>query len=195
MTCGVDFLEKNSNYLQDTYSLVLDQFKGSENYIKVVNVISSTMQDYENILVDMAESMLFQNAVGEQLTEIGRQLDVPRRTEDDNQYRSILALSALKRSNNGTRDKLYEILAAYSAQDVEFVLTSDSQFDINLFTACIADVHGTGAILDLLPINTYYRIIDVEGTAFGFDDDDAGFGGEENDPVAGNLCSLIASVE
>lgn len=194
---GVDFIKKNEDYLQDTYSLVLDQFKGSENYIKIVNVISSAMQDYENLLVDMAEGMLFQNAVGEQLTEIGRQLDVVRRTDNDDDFRAVLALTAVRRSNDGTRDKLYDLLSEYSAKDIEFIIGADEQLDINLFAACIADIHGVQALIDLLPINTYYRVVDVEGTPFGFDDDDGGFAGTEDDTDAGigNMSSLIAQVE
>ena len=192
---GIDVLSKNPNYTSDAKDLLLDQFKNSTNYNKVLNVLSSVMQDFENIIVESSEARLFGNAVGEQLDEIGRQLGVARTVEDDNQYRAILALNALRLTNKGTRDELYNILASYAAQSVEFVVGNDSQLDINMFAACISSILGVNAIIELLPIGTYYRILDVQGVPFGFDDDDGGFGSIHDPTAGGSFTSLLAQSE
>ena len=175
-----DKLENKIDKLSDDVSgLVKDQYKSSTNYNKIVNVISRVTQDYENFIVEAAEAVLFGNAEGEQLDEIGRQLDVPRTVDDDDQYRALLALYTLRRTTTGTRGSLYDTLNSHSAESLRFAIGADNQVDVNLFTGCIAGIHGIQSIIELLPLNTNYRIVETEGTPFGFDDDDGGFAGIE----------------
>lgn len=195
MADNVDFILKNANYTEDLKELVKDQYKNSPNVDKILNVVSSVMQDYENILVEAAEGMLFDRAIGEQLDEIGRQSNISRRVEGDDQYRAIISLKAFELTNTGSRDKLYEILAKYSAESVQFVLGLDGQVDVNMFASCIYDLQGAEGITKLLPINTYYRVVHTDGTPFGFDADSAGYGSTADLQAGGNMSGWLASVQ
>lgn len=186
----------NGDYDSDAKSLVKDQYKGSLNYNKIVDVMTSVMKDYETIIVSAAESMLFGNAVGEQLDEIGRQLGVPRTVTEDDEYRAVIALTALKRANTGTRDDLYEILSRYASDDMEFVLAADSQVDVNVLSSCISDIYSVAIITELLPINTYYRITDISANPFGFNPAKRrGFGSTANPNAGGPIGSRLSAVE
>lgn len=189
-------LNANDNYEADAKSLVKDQYKGSLNYNRIVDVMTSVMKDYETIIVSAAEEMLFGNAIGEQLDEIGRQLGVPRTVVEDDEYRAVIALTALKRANTGTRDDLYDILSRYASDDMEFVLGADSQVDVNVVSSCISDIYSVAIITELLPINTYYRITDISTNPFGFNPAKRrGFGSTANANAGGPIGSRLSAVE
>lgn len=188
----VDFIKKKDDYRAETQELLLDQFKSSDNYNKVVNVFSEVMEEYESVIVDAAESVLFGNAIGEQLDEMGRQLGVSRTVDDDDEYRSIIALSTLKKLNTGSRDKVHEMLTLHSANNVEFSLGADGLLSIYLTTTCLTSRYGIQAILDLLPVNTYHRIVSVETPSFGFGVNDEGFGTTTDRTTGGKMSSLLS---
>lgn len=192
---GVDFLEKNDNYVNDAKELIIDQFKGSSNINKILNVVIDVAQEYENIIVESAQAVLFENAIGDQVDEMGRQMGVVRRVEDDAEYKAVIALKTVRRSNDGTRDTIYNNLVQNVSESVQFVQGLDNQLDINLINPCSDDANVINEILDLLPINTRYRIVSLQTPHFGFGDDDTGYGTTADETVGGKIGSQITAIK
>lgn len=188
-------LEVDPDFIDNTLALVKDQYQFSENYKGFVRIQAELSRQLEALIVSAAESMLFPNAEGEQLTEIGRQYGVPRSTTDDAQFKAILALEVLKTSNKGSRDDIYSILNEYSAESVDIVSSVQEQLDIYLFSTCISDLQGIKAITNLLPLGTKYRIAHTEGAPFGFGASDEGFGSIHDSTLGGNINGLLAYTE
>ena len=89
-------LQVDPDFIDNSLALVKDQYQFSENYKGFVRIQAELNRQLQALIVSAAESMLFSNAQGEQLTEIGRQYGVTRTTTDDAQFKAIVALEALK---------------------------------------------------------------------------------------------------
>lgn len=198
---SLDFIKQNPNYTEDTYSLILDQFANKEYYKKFVNTLIYVQQDYERLLVELATSRRLPLAVGEQLTEIGEQQGLVRRTDDDNDFRAAIYLSSIKRRSDGTRDVIVQALLTSSGELPYIYSGLYRMVDITVNGQVIPSINTINEITSLLPVNTAYRILKSprSGKPFGFDGNTkaGGFasrivGTSEN---CGSMCSLKAYIE
>jgi hypothetical protein len=156
---SLDFIKQNTNYTEDTYSLILDQFANKEYYKKFVNTLMYVQQDYERLLVELATSRRLPLAIGEQLTEIGEQQGLVRRTDDDNDFRSAIYLSSIKRRSDGTRDVIVQALLTSSGELPYIYSGLYRMVDITVNGQVIPSIDTINEITSLLPVNTAYRIL------------------------------------
>jgi hypothetical protein len=167
---SVDFIQTNPVYIDDTTALVLNEFQDKQIYMAIINLVAKTQQQFEALLVNIAEQRRLPIAIGEQLTEIGRQVGVQRTVEDDNDFRSAIYLASIKRRADGTRDSIAQAL--YVSTGFYPLLYSGlyRQVDIGLKGEILPSYETIQEILGILPLNTAYRIIKLPrtGSPFGF---------------------------
>lgn len=198
---SLDFIQQNPNYSEDVYSLVLDQFANKEYYKKFVNILINVQQDYERLLIELATSRRLPLAVGEQLTEIGEQQGLTRRTDDDNDFRAAIYLSSIKRHSDGTRDVIVGAIQQSTGEYPYIYSGLYRMVDIAVNGEVIPSIDTITEIISLLPVNTAYRIMKTPRSAkpFGFygNSNAGGFASRiaGSSTNCGQMCSLKAYVE
>lgn len=176
MTETVDFIKVNENFEEDLKSLVLDNFKNKENYMKLISIISDIFSECESLIVSVSEGRMLYSAVGEQLTEIGRQQGLARFTEDDSVFRSTIIINSLRKKSSGTRDEVVDSIIKAIGTVPAIYVGLYKVVDITVLFECIIAPELVEEIVKSLPINTAYRIVARPEYAFGFDGDDSAAG-------------------
>lgn len=199
MTNSVDFIKTNPVYLDDTAALVLNEFQDKQIYMAIVNLVAKTQQEFEQLLVQLSESRRLPVAIGEQLTEIGRQVGIQRTVEDDNDFRSAIYLASIKRRADGTRDSVLEALYVSTGFYPLLYTGLYRQVDVSLKGEIMPSYETIQEIINILPLNTAYRIIKLPrtGKPFGFENNGNAFGFGSVHQVGGDcggMPSLRASV-
>lgn len=156
---SLDFIKQNVNYSEDTYSLILDQFADKTYYKKFVNTLMFIQQDYERLLVELATSRRLPLAEGQQLTDIGEEIGLARTTDDDNDFRAAIYLSSIKRHSDGTRDVIASALYQSTGYYPYLYSGLYKSVDVMLNGEVIPSVETLVEVVNLLPVNTAYRII------------------------------------
>jgi len=195
----VDFIKTNPIYIDDATALVLNEFQDKQIYMAIINLVAKTQQQFEALLVELAEARRLPLAVGEQLTEIGRQIGLQRTVDDDNDFRSAIYLASIKRRADGTRDSVSQAL--YVSTGFYPLLYSGlyRQVDIGLRGEILPSYETIQEIIGILPLNTAYRVIKLPrtGSPFGFANNANALGFGSRSQVggdAGGMPSLRASV-
>lgn len=197
---SIDFIKKSESYSSDVEELIIEQFKDKEKYKAFVATISDIQQDFQNILVDLAEGRRLPLAVGQQLTDIGEEQGIVRTTDDDNDFRIAIYLSSIRKQSDGTRDVIVQGLITATGESPYIYLGLERQVCIYINGDILPSQETLNEVVGLLPVNTAYEIFKTptEGFAFGFDNDTTakGFGSEVNinDNDSGGLSSLRAYV-
>lgn len=196
---SVDFIKTNPIYLDDAAALVLNEFQDKQIYMAIINLIAKTQQEFEELLVQLGESRRLPIAVGEQLTEIGRQVGIQRTVEDDNDFRTAIYLASIKRTSDGTRDSVLEALHVSTGYWPILYSGLYRQADVGLAGEILPSYETIQEIINILPLNTAYRISKLPrtGKPFGFNNNSNAFGFGSRSKVGGDvggMPSLRASV-
>jgi hypothetical protein len=172
---NVDHIEyrtgENSVY-NNSLALLPYQFQGSENIIKLIYVISEMTQRLDDVVVDFAKLRLINSAFGFQLDNIGKEVGVDRLGATDDDYRVILKIRAFRRTSQGTRPQIVDLLSRFTGTletDVDVYVGSGKTTDIYFNEGCSNIQSMSSEILKILPILTNYRLVSKVGEhPFGF---------------------------
>lgn len=205
---NVDHIEyrtgENSVY-NNSLALLPYQFQGSENIIKLIYVISEMTQRLDDVVVDFAKLRLINSAFGFQLDNIGKELGVDRLGATDDDYRVILKIRAFRRTSQGTRPQIVDLLSRFTGTletDVDVYVGLGKTTDIYFNEGCSNIQSMSSEILKILPILTNYRLVSKVGEhPFGFisvfneteETNFLGFGSVFDDPVYGGKGSSLIS--
>ena len=133
MAESVDHLTYWDTINEDIKNLLIDDFKSSENMVKLVYIISSHKEILDQAIIYLAKARLLANATGVYLDQIGEKLGVDRQSATDDQYRAILQLRAYRVASTGTRPDIIKIFSKFSGlseSDVNTYIGKNKTFDV-----------------------------------------------------------------
>jgi len=192
-------IDENSVY-NSTLELLPYQFSGSENFIKLMYVISEMKQRLHDVIVDVAKFRLIETAYGQQLDNIGEELGVPRAGSTDEEYRILLRIRAYKRKSQGTRPDVIDLISRFTGTSLtgtSAYIGPNKTVDLYVTTPCFDVADIVDDILEILPVVTRVKILENNATvgAFGFDGDPSALGfssaNDRNYAEAGGLFKRI----
>lgn len=171
MAESVDHIEYWDNISSDTYDLLLQQFKSSENIVKLTSIFSACKKDLDIAIINLAKLRLMDNAVGKILDEIGEELGVDRNDADDDTYRIILKIRAFRVSSAGTRPQIIDLISRFTGTEKESINTYigiNKSFDIAFYPNCFEIRETLDEFIKIFPVVSSYRLIEKSGTPLGF---------------------------
>lgn len=185
-----DFVEGGKEFLPSGF---LDDKK---NFIALMDVFLERLKTIDVSMVEMAEGRRVVSATGANLDEIGRQMGIERNGLEDNDYRAVLMILSASSRTSGTRAELINSLTQlFGEGNFSTWKGWNYRFDINITSACFDVRNVVQQILDMLPMPTHLRIVESNGTAFGFEEDGnkvSGFGSDEDvDGFSGGIAAEI----
>lgn len=213
MADNVDHVTVWSDINTDVKDLLIEEFKSSENLVKMLYIISSEKAKIDAAMIYLAKYRLISTATGDYLDEIGSQLGVDRQDSTDDEYRAILQIRAYRVTSSGTRPDIIDVFSKFTGLDSEEVNTyvgKKKSFDIAFYSSCLNASVAVDELIKLFPVVSSYRLLSKAGASFMFgsvyDDSDYstdgsnGFGsvydGSSSDysnGYGGRLASLLAA--
>lgn len=196
-----EYIEKSDKFASDGVALLPMQFYNKDNITNLTNIACSRLQDMHNRIVDLATKRLLDSANGEQLDEIGRQMNIYRLQEQtDEQFRSMIYMFIYAQVSECTRDEIVALLRLFTGgQAVWLYRGFGSVVDVIIYSWCIGTQDFADVLASLFPINTDLRICSHgRGHYFGFEDGGEfvkGFGTTDDETgyelSGGGISSLI----
>lgn len=167
-----EYINKSEEFASEGVALLPMQFYNKENITKLSQIACSRLQDMHNRIVDVATKRLLENATGEQLDEIGRQMNIYRLQEQtDEQYRSMIYMFIYAQISESTRDEIVALLKLFTGgQAVWLYRGFGTVVDVIIYSWCVGTQDFADVIAGLFPINTDLRICTHgRGHYFGFE--------------------------
>ncbi len=209
MAVSVDHVTAWDNINEDVKNLLIEDFKSSENIVKLLYVISSEKQKIDQAMIYLAKHRLISTATGEYLDIIGEEMGIERNGSDDEEYRTILKIRAYRVASSGTRGDIIDIFARFTGTERSTINTYvglNKTFDVFFYNLCLQSDQAIAQLLNVFPILSSYRLGAKSGSAFGFSSYYAtkpphGIGGlgslymESTGDETGRMCMLIAQIE
>lgn len=114
-------MEPILDHIERTKSFLLEQFKGKENFEKLVKVLVAPLQECEDVAWQLFALRSLPNAEGAQLDGIGDIFGVPRAGLTDPEYREAIYRRIYEIGVSGTPDELLGVLESITgAQMVRY---------------------------------------------------------------------------
>ncbi len=209
MAVSVDHVRTWDNINEDVKDLLIEDFKSSENIVKLLYVISSEKQKIDQAMIYLAQHRLISTATGRYLDIIGEEMGLERNGSDDEEYRTILKIRAYRVASSGTRGDIIDIFARFTGTDRSTINTYvglNKTFDVFFYNLCLQSEQAIAQLLNVFPIISSYRLGAKSGSAFGFSSYYAttrphGIGGlgslyvESTGDETGRMCTLLAQIE
>ena len=171
MAQSVDHVTEWSTINEDVKDLLIEDFKSSENIVKLLYIISSEKQKIDQAMIYLAKHRLISTATGAYLDEIGEELGVDRNGSDDEEYRTILKIRAYRVASSGTRGDIIDIFARFTGTDKDTINTYvglRKTFDVFFYNLCLESDEAIAELLNVFPILSSYRLGAKAGSCFGF---------------------------
>lgn len=134
----VNLIQENLDITEDAEGWLLSQFRESPNILKLLRVFTTELQEIESsATIPLLYSRTVEEAQGQQLDNLGVLLKVQRNGLTDDQYRVLLKLVGLKKTNRGTIDDILNIIR-FVTGDESATLSRGFNYDVNLaFAFCV----------------------------------------------------------
>jgi len=171
MTDSVDHVTVWADIISDVKDLLIEEFKSSENIVKLVYLISYQKSLVDQAIIYLAKYRLISTATGAYLDEIGKELGIDRQDSTDDEYRAILQIRAYRVTANGTRGDIISVLSKFSGQDEDQVNTyvgKRKSFDVAFYSSCLNTTVATDELTKLFPVVSSYRLLSKGGSPFMF---------------------------
>lgn len=197
MTQDVNHIHVLDNFIQEALDFLPEEYlRNSDNFTKLMSIFLERLKVLDTSFVKLAEYRLINNAGGVNLDEIGKQMGISRNGLQDEDYRAVLIIKTLSSANGGTRPSLISVLNGVLGEGNFFTYKGDNfRFDLAVSSPCFDPSTTTDEILDLLPLPTYFRMVQMEGSPLVFkgDNDGLGLGSVHNiiSDRSGSFSSLI----
>lgn len=168
---NVDHIQYRKDVKEESFDLLLEQFKGSENITKLTLVIAEMKQKLDDAVVSLGKLRLIDTASGAYLDEIGEQLGVPRLGATDSQYRIALKIRSYRSQTAGTRPQIIDLLSRFTGTPKTSISTytgKNKSFDIAFYIGCLDIKSSVNELIKIFPILSSYRLVAKRGTPLGF---------------------------
>lgn len=182
MANSVDHVTVWENINSDVKNLLIEDFKSSENIVKITYIMSSQKQIIDQAMIYMAKYRLISTATGAYLDIIGQELGVDREDSTDEEYRALLQIRAYRVTTNGTRPDIIDLFSRFTGTettDVDTYVGRNKSFDIAFYTMCLNGANSVDELIKVFPVVSSYRLLSKGGTPlmFGsyYDDNDTDF--------------------
>lgn len=194
----IDYLQIDPNFVEESKSLLLDQFKTEENVNLLLEFLIEAEEQFQELIVEWSQIRLLDNSYGVWLDEIGNQLGVPRTSNNDDAYKAAIITATRASVSTGTRDGIIGILQSITADTEVGVYIGGKVVEVNIFSGCFENSQSAEFISRFFPVLTFLRVLLREKTPFGFEGDDNALGFSsvtDTLPSGGGLCSRVYSTE
>lgn len=215
MTTNVDHVTVWTDIVADVKDLLIEDFKSSENIVKLTYIISESKATIDQAMIYLAKHRLISTASGAYLDELGKQLGVDRQDSNDDEYRAVLQIRAYRVTSAGSRPNIIEVFSRFTgleSTEVNTYVGLQKSFDIAFYSSCLNESVAVEELEKLFPVVSSYRLLSKGGTPFIFGsvyddtdmspDGDNGFGSltdsQSKDYAAGyggRLASLLAATK
>ncbi|RNC77156.1 hypothetical protein DA717_11835 [Piscirickettsiaceae bacterium NZ-RLO2] len=159
-------------------SRTLEQFKGKDNYTKLVQVLANALQSSEQTFIDLLTKRYIDNSTGKQLDDVGYDVGCSRNGLKDDDYRRAIYLQiAINTSQGRERDISFVAKQITASSVIQFRENNHGPAQLQVFfdgenatpdnMQLVAQVIGGGI--------QYYGLTTQGGSPFGFDDISSGF--------------------
>lgn len=209
MATNVDHVTTWDTINEDIKGLLIEDFKSSENIVKLLYIISSEKKKIDQAMIYLAKYRLISTATGDYLDIIGEEMGIERNGSDDEEYRTILKIRAYRVASSGTRGDIIDIFARFTGTPRSTINTYvglNKTTDVFFYNLCLQSDQAIQELLNVFPILTSYRLGAKSGSAFGFSSIYAtkpphGIGGlgslyrESTGEEIGRMCTLLAQID
>lgn len=171
MANSVDHIQYNPDYVKDTFDLLLEQFKGSDNLVKLLQVIASMKKQIDDEVIFLGKHRTIDTGTGIVLDNIGEELGVPRNGASDDDYRNVLKIRSYRTKTSGTMPEIIDLLVRFTgvdAQSINIYIGGQKSFDIAFYEGCLNAEKAEEELTEIFPILSSYRLLLKSGTPFGF---------------------------
>lgn len=210
MATDVDHIQYRESVVNDSFDLLLEQFKSSPNLVGMLTIIAQMKQKLDDAVISVGKLRLINTATGTYLDNIGEELGVPRNSASDEDYRIVLKIRSYRTQTSGTRSQIIDLLSRFTGTDEDSINTyvgRNKSFDLFFYNGCLDAEYAIDELLKIFPILTSYRLGSKSGLPLGFksvydEEDPKQFGGFgsifDNDAGGekiGHMASLLIQVE
>lgn len=210
MAKNVDHIQYRESVVDDSYNLLLEQFKSSANIVKFLTVIAQMKQVLDDAVIGVGKLRTINTATGVYLDNIGEELGVPRNGAEDEDYRIVLKIRSYRTQTAGTRPQIIDLLSRFTGTDENSVNTYvgyNKSFDVFFYNGCLDPDYAIDELLKTFPILSSYRLGSKSGLPLGFmsyyDEEDpkqfGGFGSIFDDDIGtsgiAHMASLLTQVD
>lgn len=205
MAIDVDHIQYRESVVNDSFDLLLQQFKGSPNIVKLLTVVAQMKQILDDAIVGVGKLRIINTATGVYLDNIGEELGVPRNGADDEDYRIVLKIRSYRTQTAGTRPQIIDLLSRFTGTDEDSINTYvgyEKSFDVFFYNGCLDADYAIDELLKIFPILSAYRLGSKSGLPLGFksyyDTEDpiqfGGFGSIFDNDAGGDRIGHMASL-
>lgn len=168
---SVDHIQFRPNIVGESFDLLLDQFKSSDNIVKLNTIIATMKQYIDNAVVNLGKLRVIDSATGVALDEIGAQVGVSRDGATDEEYRIVIRIRSFRSRTTGTRPEIIDLISRFTGTPITSMGTHvgyDKSFDISFFTGCLNIEDSLSEMVKIFPILSSYRLVERRGSPLGF---------------------------
>ncbi len=171
MAISVDHIQYRDSVVNDSYDLLLEQFRESPNIIKFLTVIAQMKQILDDAIIGVGKLRLINTATGVYLDNIGEELGVPRNGASDEDYRIVLKIRSYRTQTAGTRPQIIDLLSRFTGTGEDTINTyvgRKKSFDVFFYNGCLDAEYAIDELLKVFPILSSYRLGSKSGLPLGF---------------------------
>lgn len=171
MAVSVDHVKTWDTINEDVKNLLIEDFKSSENIVKLYHMMSSQKQKIDQAMIYLAKFRLISTATGKYLDILGEEMGVDRNDLNDEEYRTLLKIRAYRVASSGTRGDIIDIFARFTGTDADSMNTyvgMRKSFDIFFINLCLESQEALQELVKIFPIISRYRLGAKFGASFGF---------------------------
>ena len=198
----------DTNYITSLENFVEDGISYLPEYIRkdaltaFMQIFLERLKNLETVAINLAEYRLLANAEGDLLDEIGSQLGVYRNGQSDSDFKSTILIHQIAATCGGTRPDISSLMEKLFL-DGKWRLYKGTNYRVDVYvaTVCFEVANMVDSIVDIFPLMTQLRIVevDISRPTFGFYGDkySGGFG-SSNLPTSrksGRLAKVVYTTD
>lgn len=168
---SVDHIQFRPDVVGESFELLLEQFKSSENIVKLNTIIATMKQYIDDAVVNLGKLRVIDSATGVALDEIGAQVGVSRDGATDEEYRVVIRIRSFRSRTTGTRPEVIDLISRFTGTPITSIGTHvgyDKSFDVSFFSGCINIDESLTEMVKIFPILSSYRLVERRSSPLGF---------------------------
>lgn len=171
MVDSANTLVKDENFISDALKRDLHILQQSTNRSKNIEIEAERWKMFDDMLVDLAEKRLLDNATGVYLEELARTVGLDTVLDDDESTRTAIKIRGLSRQNATSRGNIVYLISLSTGMDEEDIYIyrgENNVIDIIIHKEC-SDLYSIPfEITRILPVLAKYTIErKASGNIFG----------------------------
>ena len=111
---------QNNSHTAEAKALLVEQYKGKPKIEALLASWVDELQEVEDVLFDLFDAFLLDNAVGDQLDFIGKMVGELRKNRSDADYRLFVKARIAINRSNGKPEEILSILRIVSDADARW---------------------------------------------------------------------------